>query len=978
MKKTLLVLLMVLILTNATYAAAPNTTIDDLFPPIETLNVHTTQPKTFDKYSITHYMFDTEKFSLLESWATALNAITNVLFLFITFISYMINYLLMACFKFNIFQLISGIFNSLIWAVRDAVLIPLLGPLMAIVGITFIFNAAIGRFTTAWKIVMNTLIVLVLGGWFLANPAFFMDMINDMSEDISGKMLASTSSIATGSKLTADDAVVNLGNTFWSSTVTRPWQLIQFGSLKAGEGEMDKYLNLSASDQKRKEMATKAGETNELFKPAGAVIRFVMVLFIGVIVLILDLFVGALALLTVMLQFGAIICAIMVVITLILGLLPNNTFRVPAQMLYRTLGFQVGKIGMTLLLCVYFALNIAIYRLSDTYGWMITVLLQLMLIASIILFRKQILGFAYSAVGGQQQAIENVHRKRDTVKDLSRGAFALYGAKKVYDDVNFMMEKRQDEKLTKQYTPMAQEYLMQRYTNEKRTSEARARKEGTEVQYSDFVKTVESRVDKGFTAFDERDVERTVVMMKGLHKQGNKPENLLTTEIDGHSDRSIRFKQHNLEKSIEDEKQMLEARREENSEKIDGNIKADQDSKLYDKKVEKRVIIDAKDRATAEVIATNPEAAINTIHGVDGIVLSNKNISALGELRKERLERDYVELKKLEYEPSKVVDIQELEAAHVQEQKQVVNGNSSSLRPAGFKPIGSKHETTENRDEIHEKNIQQLYQAESHDRSEQTQVSNIKVAHRENIEDNKKEIAATENIKSTSANQENTSVRDSVIAKEMNQKTNHTENTVHSVANRFQAMEHKLEKVNNLSEKNTAARTDQVNTTENVVNNQVERNERNIQNDSVIQDVTNRSQAAENKLDKVNNVSEKSTTQRINQENVSENVVNSQVERNERVLHTETITNQNLNRTSNIENKVNKDILTEENKKVINTKNITERENTIINNAVQEKRIINIEEENINNKKIDKGNTIDNSKTVENITNRKTREDEKE
>ncbi|WP_034430047.1 hypothetical protein [Caldisalinibacter kiritimatiensis] len=116
MKKSIIIpIFLMLIFSTVNSYAQPPGSINDLFPDTDTLEIESTQPKLFDKYPITHYVFDSEKFGIFDAWATVFKAITNVLFLLTVFISKGVKYILMACFKLNIFDLFASFFNNIVW-----------------------------------------------------------------------------------------------------------------------------------------------------------------------------------------------------------------------------------------------------------------------------------------------------------------------------------------------------------------------------------------------------------------------------------------------------------------------------------------------------------------------------------------------------------------------------------------------------------------------------------------------------------------------------------------------------------------------------------------------------------------------------------------------------------------------------------------------------------------------------------------------
>lgn len=812
-------------------AYAEDTGLPGVFPNKSTLNITSTQTDLSNKYPLTHYSFDTEKFGILDSWASPLKALTNVFFLVIAFLNYIVDYLLMACFKFNIFDIISSGFDGIVWAIRDAVFLPMIQVITPIIGIVLLFNIGVGKFQNVWRIIFNTIVVLIIAFGFFSRPSYVINMVNQMSQGVSGNMLAGAARISTGSQMSSDDAVVTLGNSFWQNTVVKPWEIIEFGNANVSDQEVDNYLKYSSADSARKSLAKAAAKDNDLFTCDGQAMRLVMVFFMGLLSLIMGVFVLALAVVTMMLQFGAVISAILGVVAFTLALLPNMGLTVAIHNLYDTFGFLLSKIAMTLLLVVFFAINTTLQNLTGQYGWFLVMVFQIILIVSVIVFRKKIMGFAHAATGGQQRAIENVHKKGDSLKNVAKTAVGLYGAKKVVDDIGYMREARKDKKLGEKYEPVAKEFLHQRYTNEKRAAEtksikaaeAKAAKEGkpveynVPVEYSDFVKTVDSRVDKGFNPFDSRDIDGTVNMMKRLHKQGNDPVNLLTTQIDGRKDKSIRFKQVDLEKSVEANKKDINERIETNKDKIHRNIKLNKESKLFSKKA----------------------AIINSMTGHDelgetgrmkDINLSSNTGGAINEINQDRYNRDYTEMRKQE-------SVLENEKAQEQQEKQVVNSN----RPIGkelIKGTATSKSTSVNKTTREaSENVTETHRAEVKNETKEHSIVNEvteKVANRkvENVEANHEVINKEETRNATAKNVENVTENNKrtneTVTNEVKNTIEHTEKStnreinnteeVHNTNKKTENVMNETVNIENVKEKNTRNVTNAIETVSNIKN----------------------------------------------------------------------------------------------------------------------------------------------------------------
>lgn len=577
MKKNRVLMILMLIILLFNTKTTPALASDDI-ELVPKLTVNSVNEVDADKYSTTSYAVDTEEFGILDVIPKAFNGIVNLLFFLLVWLSKFVNYALTQAFTLDIFSFIDVIFDKILHSIRDAVYKPFLGIVLPITGLSIVFFAAISKSTRAISLIVQTILILVVAAIFMTSPSFVITMVNDMSKEISGSALAATATVVTGQPTTGDDAIVNLSNIYWNTAIMQPWQILQFGKT-VSPSKVEEYLSYKPGSPERKNLVSQ--ETGITFTAFGQIVRLAIVLFLLIVNVIMGALILGLAGMMFLTQFAAIFAGIMAVLGFTLALLPNQGLKVAIHAIYNVFEFLMTRLAITVLLCIYFAISTVLY--ANT-GWFIGMILQLSLIATVIIFRKKIFSFVYASTRGSGATISAMERNsaKDFMVDKAKLAAYGYGAMRVKDGLGDMHDKRVDRKLTKRYEPTAEKYLYKQYDEEKRFADNQARESGKPVQYSDFVKKTEARVDRGFVPFALEDVKSTTNMMKNLHRQGEDPDRLVMTTVAGKTDNEIRHDQRNLEYRVEDRKDLLKTAEDDNERTYDRVVRGDKKSEFYD------------------------------------------------------------------------------------------------------------------------------------------------------------------------------------------------------------------------------------------------------------------------------------------------------------------------------------------------------------------------------------------------------------
>lgn len=527
-----------------------------------------------EKYSTFAYTFDSENLKITDVVPAAFKGLADVVFSVNVLMSRVVNFLLVQAFELDIFELIENVFDELIEALSDVIYEPLMGIFIPIAGIAIIFFIIVSKPMRAISLIFQTIVILAIAAIFFAAPSAIISTVNDISKELGTESLAATASVVNGRSVGADDAVINLSNIYWGNAVGNPWQLIQFGELEPTKAQT--YLEASANS--REDMAK--DEDSMLFGKHGQAMRFVLAIFFFVMNFIQSVLLLLLSGIMILSQLGAIIASLTAILGITMALLPNMGLRVAVHAVYNVFTFLFTRFGTMLLMCIYFSIAAVLYRNIGSMGWFMTMLIQVLLIVATWVYRAKLFSFIHSATRGAAAATGAINQK----PNLKRAALEGYAAYKIGSDVKRVWANRQNRNLERKYEPTAEKYMYKRYSDEKEQAEKLAKENDKPVQYSEFVRKVDARVERGFTPFSIDDMDSAKKMMVNIHRQGEDPDRYVMTNVSGKTDDQIRHTQRTLEDRVNQTKGELKTKEDANENTINRVIRTDKQSEFYNRR----------------------------------------------------------------------------------------------------------------------------------------------------------------------------------------------------------------------------------------------------------------------------------------------------------------------------------------------------------------------------------------------------------
>lgn len=568
-KKITAILIAIVILLS--YAAPTFADSGDIIPPPDDELIDSLDSEKYSEFS---YTFDSEDLKITDVVPAAFKGLADVVFSINVLMSRVVNLLLVQAFQLDIFDLIENVFDELVDALSGIIYDSMLDILLPIAGIAMIFFVIVLKPMRAISLMFQTIVILVIAAIFFTAPSAVISTVNDISQELGTGSLAATASVVNGNSVGANDAVVSLSNIYWGNAVGNPWQLIQFGELEPEKAQ--EYLQADASD--RENMAK--DEDGMLFGKPGQAMRFVLAVLFFAMNLIQSALLLLLSGIMLLSQLGAIIASLTAIIGITIALLPNMGLRVAIHAVYNVFTFLFTRLGIMLLMCIYFAIAAVLYRNIGTMGWFMTMLCQILLIGATVIYRAKLFSFIHSATRGAAAATGAINQK----VNLKRAALEGYAAYKIGSDVKRVWDNRQNRNLEHKYEPTAEKYMYKRYSDEKAQAEKVAEESGKPVQYSDFVRKVDARVERGFTPFSTDDMNSAKKMMVNIHRQGEDPDRYVMTNVSGKTDDQIRHTQRELEGKLNQTKGELKTKEDANENTINRVIRTDKQSEFYNRR----------------------------------------------------------------------------------------------------------------------------------------------------------------------------------------------------------------------------------------------------------------------------------------------------------------------------------------------------------------------------------------------------------
>lgn len=581
-KRVLLFILLIFIIINTTIpVVAADGDMDGGLPDTKELFKSGRLSKHIS-YFRNNYELDMEDFSIFRHPEGILNNFANTLFQAQQGLTYLLIIIFYYSFELNFFEIFSEFIETTVQELQTAIFDELALVAIGLLGLYYIIHIWSNNRTRIWLVIIQVVVILAFSYAFFNSPGEIFTGIDNMSKDISKKVLTGTyKSTEMGEP---ESAVTAAANEMWEMFVHKPWQVLEFGNSSMASKYEKKILELPPGSEAREDLVEKLAEDEGLFTTSwgGKRLGFMILYIIPMIIQFAVMFI--LCLLMLGYQALLIILAIIGVFVLLLSLIPNFGLRILANWGSKIVSCAATKVAITFVLAILVAFNSIIFELADVYGWLLVLIFQIVIIAMLV-FKKNMLLEIFSIIrvapqGGDYRLRKdyNIERKMQDFKvgnaanrinlrkrskhnetdegysETSEGRRTSYSYRRQqsFDSDSYSEENRNinnsgmsrdkqgyennggyNSSQPYDYSKLmrkAEQVLEKQYQAAKKMAEKEAQQSGREAKYPYFVNQVDTREALGAPRFDDREIAYTMEKIKETINAGGNVEDLYKEE----------------------------------------------------------------------------------------------------------------------------------------------------------------------------------------------------------------------------------------------------------------------------------------------------------------------------------------------------------------------------------------------------------------------------------------------------------------
>lgn len=521
-----------------------------------------------------NYYLDMEEKSMLKApVANIFNALANGIFGIMKMLGKFICSLTEFAYSVNMFELLGDTMVPLFGDIGTKIFGGLSLLLIGIAGFILVLRLAKGQLINIIIGVLSIALVIALSTAFFAYPGRILTSIDSVFSEVAGEMIDPIYEDINGSDAADVSSSRKTSDLLWNIMVHKPWQILEFGNESAAEEYEDEILALPEGSEERGEYVENANVKTFKATTAQQVERFSSVL----IYLIFSLVVFAAVLLFLALIIGyqlwVWVLAIFSIFVFLMALIPNFGLGLLKRWAVQILSAMAIKVVLSFMLIILFIVMSFFYSLTGEFTLFEVMFMFLSMF--FITYKKRndlVRMFAISGHVPGTNLIRDLNRYGEPVKtgvhDVKRrvqdGATGWMVMKK-YGDAP-LEEKAEDMQRNnrgndnheaiyqnRQYEegdPASKQRVMMRgvysqeekekaigllrhnYNESKRISEEKARAQGKEAEYTEFVRRTDAlRAMNKNAEFDTRDVEKTARIVQRYESAGGNVDDLKTKNI---------------------------------------------------------------------------------------------------------------------------------------------------------------------------------------------------------------------------------------------------------------------------------------------------------------------------------------------------------------------------------------------------------------------------------------------------------------
>jgi hypothetical protein len=330
-------------------------------------------------------------------------------------------------FTLELFDFVGDAVTGIVGELRDLLYVPFVQAMVIAAGLWFAWHGMVRRrATVAFEGMVWVVAALAIAGVFLVRPSLPIDGANHLSTGLSRGVLAGvsavdpmagpadgTSTTATYDQDAADRQLRVAADRFWRVFVYQPWLVLQFGDHEAGarygerlletrtvttdeqaevagdqealtaliEAKAERYTALQAEIADDQQLAAWFGGQRSVERSGVATLALAGVLLGGVLLAVL----AAAILLA---QLALLLLVVLAPLLLLLGIHPGAGRVLTVRWAELAVGLLIKRVALGVLLAVVLVLNGVLLDATYPLGWLVTMGLQALVVATVVVYRK--------------------------------------------------------------------------------------------------------------------------------------------------------------------------------------------------------------------------------------------------------------------------------------------------------------------------------------------------------------------------------------------------------------------------------------------------------------------------------------------------------------------------------------------------------------------------------------------------------------
>ncbi len=365
-----------------------------------------------DNYSLD--TIDGSMFSLSDTFQNGLNSFANVLFQVQVVFAYMLITVFYYSFELDIYGMLSEVVNTFMHEMKTSIFDELSLIAILILGLFFIVKVIQNQKTQVWVAIIQTALIVAIALYFFNNPMQILKQVDNGSKAISKSVLAGTFK-ANNSGASPESAVMAAVDNIWSAYVHQPWQMLEFGNMDMAKREENKILSLPPGSKERKEYIKKLAEDEKHFTPDWGVKRLGLQIAYAIPLILIFVVIAIMCFFMISYQVLTILFTLLGAFVLVMALIPFFGVKILQNWAAKIIGFALIKVIICFCIGVMLAFMTAIFKLSDQYGWILTLLLVVIIVLSIIWKREALLElFTLIRLTPQNPSMINKQLRKDS------------------------------------------------------------------------------------------------------------------------------------------------------------------------------------------------------------------------------------------------------------------------------------------------------------------------------------------------------------------------------------------------------------------------------------------------------------------------------------------------------------------------------------------------------------------------------------